>query len=92
LYYFFFSLLLLTGLAPLVAFLSLSGVRLLLGLSLAALAVAPWLAARGQAPAVLAAYWNPLNFLPYLFAARLLAELTGLPRRALYQRALTMNP
>lgn len=74
LYYFFFSLLLMTCLARIVARMRRSIVWLLLVISLASLWGAAFLVKIGAAPNYLVAYWNPLNFVPYVFIARLWAD------------------
>jgi len=74
LYYFFFSLLLMTCLARIVARMRRAIVWLLLVVSLASLWGTAFLVKIGAAPNYLVAYWNPLNFVPYVFIARLLAD------------------
>jgi len=76
LYYFFFSLLLMTCLARVVVSWPRSVLWLMLVLSLFSLWGAAFLVKIGVAPNYLVAYWNPLNFIPYVFIARLLSGTT----------------
>lgn len=85
LYYFFFSLLLLTCLARFIAPFPRRLVWLLLAVSLAVLWVMDLLVKSGVTSGSLVAYWNPVNFLPYLFLARLFADYNG-------RQDLTSNP
>lgn len=76
LYYFFFSLFVMTCLARVVVSWPRYLLWLLLVLSLISLWGAAFLVKIGVAPNYLVAYWNPLNFVPYVFIARLLSGTT----------------
>ena len=76
LYYFFFSLLVMTCLARIVVSLPRQVVWMLCILSLSSLWGIVFLVKIGVAPNCLVAYWNPLNFLPYVFIARLFSGIS----------------
>jgi peptidoglycan/LPS O-acetylase OafA/YrhL len=75
LYYFFFSLLIVTCLARMVVLVPRYVVWLLFILSLLSLWGVAFLVKIGVAPNYLVAYWNPLNFVPYVFIARLFSGI-----------------
>ena len=77
LYYFFFSLLLMTCLARIVVLVPRHVVWLLCVLSLFALWIMAFLVKMGVVSSYWVAYWNPLNFVPYVFIARLFSDTAG---------------
>jgi len=77
LYYFFFSLLLMTCLARMVVLVPRPVVWLLCVLSLLSLWTMALLVKMGVVAGYWVAYWNPLNFVPYVFIARLFSDTAG---------------
>jgi len=77
LYYFFPSLLIMTCIAMLVVHCQRIIVWLLLVISLLSLWGVSLLVRIGVVPQVMVAFWNPLNFVPYVFIARLLSDKTN---------------
>ncbi len=78
LYYFFFSLLLLTVLGIPIRNLRQGTLGVMLFLSVAFLAAAPYIVFQTGTLNFLVAHWDPLNFLPYLLIAAMLSRYFSL--------------